>query len=61
MKAVSASTSSAVEGECFGTNLLNLVTVGHLMVTKVQNQEISTDIPAYSDIGYSDTPLTVTL
>ena len=40
MKAVKASTSSAVEGECFGTNLLNLVTVGHLMLTQVQSHEI---------------------
>ena len=37
MNAVKASTSSAVEGECFGTNLLSLVTVGHLMLTQVQS------------------------
>ena len=40
MKAVKASTSSAVEGECFGTNLLNPVTVGHLMLTRVQSYGI---------------------
>ena len=40
MNAVNASTSSAVEGECFGTNLLNLVTVGHLMLTQVQSHGV---------------------